>query len=119
VLIEENILSFPTPIPDLDHFIIFKVVNRNPFMFKFLSTARARAAMEHEPCEIHKEGQVFYFEENQPEGFCNYAWNAIFPYVTTLSWGGDFKSVYKEPGVAVIACPDGLRPVIFKLELEK
>ena len=76
-------------------------------------------AMEHEPCEIHREGQVFYFEENQPEGFCNYAWNAIFPYVTTLSWGGDFKSVYKEPGVAVIACPDGLRPVIFKLELEK
>ena len=81
--------------------------------------------MENSPCNIHKEGQVFYCggrygldpHRNEPEGFCAYAWNAIFPYVTTMMSGGDFESVYKEPGVAVIACPDGLRPVIFKLEL--
>jgi len=33
-----------------------------------------------------------------------------------LKNGGEFPSFYDEPGVAAITCPDGLRPVLYKVE---
>jgi len=68
-------------------------------------------------CEHLREGQEFVVTENgkMPEGFCFWAWNTIFPDMRTLRWGGEFSS-FKEKGVAVDCCTDGLRPVIFKLE---
>ena len=68
-------------------------------------------------CPNHKEGQIFYYETKKPEGFCTYAWGAIWPFVMALSNHSDFQWLYEDPGVAVTTCPDGLRPVIFKLEL--
>jgi len=50
-----------------------------------------------------------------PEGFCTSAWNDIYPSVRVLAFGGN-APWYKEKGVAVECCTDGLRPVIFKLE---
>jgi len=73
-------------------------------------------AKDPKPCPEHKVGQVFYFEEKVPEGFCTFAWDAIWPFVMALSRYGNFP-YYEDPGVAVISCPDGLRPVIFMLEL--
>jgi uncharacterized repeat protein (TIGR04076 family) len=72
------------------------------------------------PCEKHYEGQVFHFSQDKdmPRGFCSSAWGAIFPFIITMIYGGDFHGYYKHPGVGVFCCPDGLRPVIFKLELE-
>lgn len=67
-------------------------------------------------CPIFKEGQVFQVDVNIPKGFCPYAWDAIFPMIMTLKFGGNCSEWYKEPGVAVGCCPDGLRPVIFKLK---
>ena len=57
----------------------------------------------------------------KPEGFCDEAWKAIYQYVFALAHGADKGLFYygdwiKEPGVAIVSCNDGLRPVIMKLE---
>ena len=68
-------------------------------------------------CELFKDNQEFIVAENlkMPEGFCSGAWHSIYCNVRTLSFGGNLPW-YKEKGVAVNGCADGLRPVIFKLE---
>jgi len=68
------------------------------------------------PCPVFEEKQVFHVDDSMPNQFCPYAWNAIFPMIMTLKFGGNCPEWYEEPGVAVVSCPDGLRPVIFKLE---
>jgi uncharacterized repeat protein (TIGR04076 family) len=69
------------------------------------------------PCSLYKDGQEFIVKnENQPKGLCPLAWNALFPYILTLMNNGNFREWYDEDGVAVGCCPDGLRPVVFKLE---
>ena len=67
-------------------------------------------------CELFKEGQEFIVENmSMPEGFCNTAWISIYSNIRMLSFGFDLPW-FKEKGVAVNSCIDGLRPVIFKLE---
>lgn len=71
---------------------------------------------DNEDCSVFKDGQEFIVEGSKmPEGFCGSAWNALFGNVRLLQFGGDLPW-YKERGVAVNCCIDGLRPVIFKLE---
>lgn len=73
-------------------------------------------------CSRHREGQVFYCSDGwqKPDGLCDNAWKSMMEYVMTLAHGG--KNFYggwiKDPNVAIISCNDGLRPVIFKVELE-
>ena len=71
-------------------------------------------------CPLMDEGQIFYTFISRPEGFCDGAWNAIYPYVFAMAQGaGDslFDGEWiKTPGVAIVSCNDGLRPVIMKLE---
>jgi len=64
-----------------------------------------------------KEGQEFVSDGTgrMPEGFCPQAWNSIFRNVHLLTWGGGYSETIGE-GKAFAVCPDGLRPVIFKLE---
>jgi len=64
-----------------------------------------------------KEGKEFISDGtgNMPEGFCPHAWNSIFKNVHLLTWGGGYTSTIGE-NLAFGVCPDGLRPVIFKLE---
>ena len=67
-------------------------------------------------CELFKEGQEFIVEDlKMPKGFCTSAWVAIYSNVRVLGFGGSLPW-FKEKGVAVNCCTDGLRPVIFKLE---
>ena len=54
------------------------------------------------PCPMMKRGQVFYADYAKPDGFCE-----------DLFYFGDW---IREPGVAIVSCNDGLRPVIMKLE---
>jgi uncharacterized repeat protein (TIGR04076 family) len=72
------------------------------------------------PCPVFKEGQMFYVDDscNKPSGFdCAVAWYTVSPGVISLGWGGaNYFIWYEEPGVSVTCCPDGLRPVVFKLE---
>ena len=68
------------------------------------------------PCLIFKEGQAFYVDDSMPSGLCPFAWDVMFLAVITLKFDGNFLEWYDEPGAVVTCCPDGLRPVIFKLE---
>ena len=71
-------------------------------------------------CPLMEEGQVFYADYAKPDGFCDEAWKAIYQYVFALAHGADeiwyFGDCIKKPGVAIVSCNDGLRPVIMKLE---
>ncbi|MGD8505451.1 MAG: TIGR04076 family protein [Candidatus Bathyarchaeota archaeon] len=70
-----------------------------------------------EACGVYKDGQEFIVGEDvkMPDGFCSGAWHAIYCNVRTLAFGGNLPW-YREKGVAVNCCTDGLRPVVFKLE---
>ena len=73
------------------------------------------------PCPMMKRGQVFYADYAKPDGFCDEAWKAIYQYVFALAHGSGKDLFYfgdwiREPGVAIVSCNDGLRPVITKLE---
>ena len=73
-------------------------------------------------CPLMEEGQIFYADISRPDGFCDGAWNAIYPYVFAMAQGrGDLfdGDWIKTPGVAIVSCNDGLRPVIMKLESEE
>lgn len=71
-------------------------------------------------CPLMEEGRVFYADYAKPDGFCDEAWKAIYQYVFALAHGADeiwyFGDWIKKPGVAIVSCNDGLRPVIMKLE---
>lgn len=72
-------------------------------------------------CPMMKEGDIFYADYAKPAGFCDEAWKAIYQYVFALAHGAGNSLFYygdwiRKPGVAICACNDGLRPVIFKLE---
>ena len=68
-------------------------------------------------CELFTDGQEFIVGANgeMPKSFCSSAWHTIFGNVRTLAFGGNLPW-FKENGVSVSCCSDGLRPVIFKLE---
>ncbi len=68
-------------------------------------------------CEAFTDGQTFTSKGGvMPKEFpCTTAWVALYPYVRVLSFGGDMPW-FKEEGVSITCCPDGLRPVIFKIE---
>ena len=74
------------------------------------------------PCPMLKAGQVvFYADYAKPDGMCDEAWKAIYQYVFALAHGAGKDLFYygdwiRKPGVAIVSCNDGLRPVIFKLE---
>ena len=77
----------------------------------------ALTSAKKEACSIFKVGDIYAYDGfEQPKGFCPVAWQAVYPYALTLYKGGDFTSWYGEPGLAILCCPDGRRPVIFKLE---
>jgi uncharacterized repeat protein (TIGR04076 family) len=75
-------------------------------------------------CPVFQEGQEFIVDAQrpspnigyQPGMFCPYAWQALFPY----AWGwyveGDGGEWYNNLRVIISNCPDGVRPVSFKLE---
>ncbi|MCL2124250.1 MAG: TIGR04076 family protein [Desulfovibrionaceae bacterium] len=74
-------------------------------------------------CPKHKVGDVFYGDYTKPDGFCDEAWKAIYQYVFALAHGSGkngglfyFRTWIRKPGVAICACNDGLRPVVFKIE---
>jgi uncharacterized repeat protein (TIGR04076 family) len=69
------------------------------------------------PCPYYTVGQEFIIDRvEKPEGFCNYAWNALFPYLLTIRWGGNFSEFFEEPGTMLACCPDASRPVSFLIE---
>lgn len=50
-----------------------------------------------------------------PEGMCDSAYHVLFPYLTTLRFGGDLP--WEAEGEARISCPDPANPVVFLLRV--
>lgn len=74
-----------------------------------------------EPCPVFKEGQVFTSAYEKPDGFCDWAWNDIHPYVSALMTGGTFSEGLfggwmKDPDTIIASCTDGIRPVVFEIK---
>ncbi len=73
-------------------------------------------------CPVFEEGDVFETGLEKPEKFCLWAWNDIFKYMTVFLAEGSFaKGVFegwmKDSRQMITCCTDGIRPVIFKIEL--
>lgn len=73
------------------------------------------------PCPLMRKGQEFLADYAKPEGMCDEAWKAVYQYVFALAHGASGGLFYygdwiRKPGVAIVSCNDGLRPVIMKLE---
>ncbi len=65
-------------------------------------------------------GQTFIANGwEKPKGFCDSAWDTIFPFVMTLSHGGEdiYDGWMKNKKSAMISCNDGFRPISFYLEV--
>ena len=66
-----------------------------------------------------KLDQVFISVDAQrPEGFCDSAWESVYPFVKELANGGGnfYDGWMKNEKSAMISCNDGFRPVSFLLE---
>ena len=64
-------------------------------------------------------GEVFFSKNaKMPEGFCDSAWESVYPFVKALADGGGnfYDGWMKDPFSALISCNDGFRPVSFLLE---
>lgn len=72
-------------------------------------------------CPCFSEGQIFYTTYEKPEGFCDWAWKDIHPYIASLMTGGNFsegifEGWMKDKNTIVVCCTDGIRPVIFEIK---
>ncbi|MFX0061884.1 MAG: TIGR04076 family protein [Candidatus Hermodarchaeota archaeon] len=66
------------------------------------------------PCQFFEEGQEFITNSfTRPEEFCGWAWRDLTVRFTKFDL---VDEDWPEPGMTYVACGDGLRPVIFKLE---
>lgn len=75
-----------------------------------------------ELCQCFKDGDVFFAGFDQPEGFCGWAWNDIYKFVSALLSGGNystgvFKDWMKNENEMIACCTDAIRPVTFRIEL--
>ena len=64
-----------------------------------------------------REGLEFTVGDSgdMPEGFCHHAWYGLYKNIGILRCGGGFPNWTGEDMIYT-ACPDGIRPVCFKLE---
>ncbi|MGY5854763.1 MAG: TIGR04076 family protein [Candidatus Thorarchaeota archaeon] len=67
-------------------------------------------------CQFLHEGQEFIAENSfkMPEGFCGWAWRDLTVRLTKFDLVDDMD--WPEKNVTYVACGDGVRPVIFRLE---
>ena len=64
-------------------------------------------------------GQVFITDGwRKPEGFCDSAWDSLYPFVMTLAYGGEdiYNGWMKNKKSVMVSCNDGFRPVSFYVE---
>ena len=66
-------------------------------------------------CDLEEGESFISIDANIPEGFCNAAWASIYPTVKMFRFGGNYPAF--KPGIAYTTCPDGIRPVSFKIEV--
>lgn len=71
------------------------------------------------PCSLLQAGDTFIYEGSSvmPKGFCPWAWIDIYRNVTTLAAGGTYRPWSLRDGQTIACCTDGIRPVVFNLEV--
>ena len=74
------------------------------------------------PCPCFQEGDEFVCGLEKPPGFCDWAWRDIHPFVAVLFAGGNFshglfEGWMKDDHTIIACCSDGIRPVVFRIEL--
>ncbi len=52
-----------------------------------------------------------------PQGMCSWAFNSLYPFLTTLRFGGSFP--WESKGEVRVCCPDPHNPVVFKLTVSE
>jgi len=62
----------------------------------------------------HKVGDEWVVGSKTPEGICLSAFNALFPSLRVMRFGGTFPW-NTDPDVTTVACPDAANPVVFEL----
>lgn len=62
----------------------------------------------------HKVGDKFTIGQETPKGFCSWAFYVLFPFAQVLQFNGSFPWE-DSPGMATVACPDPVNPVVFQL----
>jgi len=62
----------------------------------------------------HKVGEEWIISQKTPEGICLSAFNALFPNVRVLMFGGTLPWE-TDPDVTTVACLDAENPVVFEL----
>jgi len=62
----------------------------------------------------HKAGDEFVVSDAMPPALCSWAFHALFPFISTLQFGGSFPWE-KNRDKATVACPDPDNPVVFEL----
>lgn len=64
-----------------------------------------------------EENREFLVKEtgDMPDDFCHHAWYGIYKSVNFLRYGGKFEDWTGEDTIYGV-CPDGIRPVIFRIE---
>ena len=72
-------------------------------------------------CPVFKEGQIFVTTYEKPDGFCDWAWRDLYPYIASLMTGGNFsEGIFdgwmKDKDTMIAGCTDGIRPVVFELK---
>ena len=65
------------------------------------------------PCPVFKAGESWNLADGLPEGFCPRAREAIERSAAMLASCPDASA---EDEAIIVACPDGSRPVIFRIE---
>ncbi len=75
-------------------------------------------------CTAFEVGQEFIakYPQKEPDNFpCSGAWSSISDFVFVLLSGGNFGPSswkwMKDDRTMICCCPDGVRPVIFKIEV--
>ncbi|MDF1537576.1 MAG: TIGR04076 family protein [Candidatus Thorarchaeota archaeon] len=67
-------------------------------------------------CSFFEKGQEFITENSftRPEGFCGWAWRDLTVRLTKFDLIDDMD--WPEKDMTYVACGDGVRPVVFRLE---
>lgn len=63
----------------------------------------------------HKVGDSWIIGHETPAGICIWAWNAIFPFVAILRYGGGFSSMGPGSDSITLVCPDPYNRVEFEV----
>lgn len=70
-------------------------------------------------CDMSLGKEFISIDMAKPDGFCDSAWDNVYPFVKELALGGGnfYDGWMKNEKSAMISCNDGFRPVSFLLEV--